>query len=334
MDYKQKYLKYKTKYLDLKGSGDIADIVKNDIPENDTSAVNRVIQNSFLMDIVFETAGLSDIINHIRASEINNSLFNDLKWVNIERQISRHIYPELVKRIRENPLNNDRCGKQIEINIIPCNFVYIVIRIIELYERYCNNDFRLPSIENDIFNYILFSSIPYDSVDDQNFLIRYGATVTTIDSNAFSNRNLVTITIPNSVTLIGNHAFYNNKLITVNIPNSVTSIGNHAFSINRLITVNISNNVRLVNINAAVFYLNNLTTVNIPNNIKVISRIAFASNYITSVIMTNSVTDIDVSSFIDNYIKTATIPIKFMEQEENKKNVKKIFPKKVHISYI
>ena len=60
---------------------------------------------------------------------------------------------------------------------------------------------------------------------------KYFTGVTSIDDNAFSTSNIVSITIPNSVTSIGNYAFYGcSSLTSITIPNSVTSIRGSAFS--------------------------------------------------------------------------------------------------------
>ena len=60
---------------------------------------------------------------------------------------------------------------------------------------------------------------------------KYFNGVTSIDDNAFSASNIVSITIPNSVTSIGGSAFRKClKLTSITIPNSVTSIGRYAFS--------------------------------------------------------------------------------------------------------
>ena len=53
--------------------------------------------------------------------------------------------------------------------------------------------------------------------------------VTIIANEAFRNRSLKSIVLPNNLTKIGDYAFYGNQLTSVTIPNSVTSIGRSAF---------------------------------------------------------------------------------------------------------
>ena len=73
-----------------------------------------------------------------------------------------------------------------------------------------------------------------------------GLPVTHIGENAFFMKDLISITIPNSVISIGRLAFGDNQLTSVIIPNSVTTIGSAAFYGNRLISITIGENVRLI----------------------------------------------------------------------------------------
>ena len=85
--------------------------------------------------------------------------------------------------------------------------------------------------------------------------------VTIIASEAFRNRSLKSIVLPNNLIKIGNNAFDDNQLTSVTIPNSVTSIGRGAFLHNNLTSVTILNSV--TSIGDYAFSKNNLTRVTI-----------------------------------------------------------------------
>jgi hypothetical protein len=85
--------------------------------------------------------------------------------------------------------------------------------------------------------------------------------VTSIGVNAFSQKGLTSVTIPNSVTSIGGSAFYNNSLTSVTIPDSVTSIGSYVFAYNNSLTsVTIGSSVTSIG-SHAFGYNNSLTSV-------------------------------------------------------------------------
>ena len=94
-----------------------------------------------------------------------------------------------------------------------------------------------------------------------------GKRVTTIGERAFAEKELNSLTIPNSVTTIENEAFRGNLLTSVTIPNSVTTIRWIAFEGNQLTSVTIHNSV--TEIGYMVFRGNPLTSVTIGANVDV-----------------------------------------------------------------
>ena len=88
-----------------------------------------------------------------------------------------------------------------------------------------------------------------------------GVAVEHIGFDAFLEKYLTSIIIPDSVTNIGDCAFRSNLLTSVTIPNSVTSIGYNAFATNLLTSVTIGNSV--TSIGNVTFAFNPLTSVTI-----------------------------------------------------------------------
>ncbi|MDR0732038.1 MAG: leucine-rich repeat domain-containing protein, partial [Treponema sp.] len=67
--------------------------------------------------------------------------------------------------------------------------------------------------------------------------------VVAIGDSAFSDNQLTSITLPNSLTSIGDWAFRNNQLTSITLPNSITSIGDSAFRDNRLTSITLPNSI-------------------------------------------------------------------------------------------
>ena len=130
--------------------------------------------------------------------------------------------------------------------------------------------------------------------------------VVSIGNNAFRENRLTSVTIGNNVTTIGASAFYQNQLTSVVIPDSIISIGNHAFRENQLTSVIIGNNV--TTIGASAFSQNQLTSVVIPDSVVSIGNDAFRENRLTSLTIGNGVTSIGNQVFLINQLTSVVIP--------------------------
>ena len=143
-----------------------------------------------------------------------------------------------------------------------------------------------------------------------------GYPVTTFSEFAFFDKDLISVTIPDSVTSITRLAFFENDLSSLTIPDSVTTIGQAAFYRNNLTSLAIGNSV--TSIGEAAFMDNLLTTVTIPNSVESIGLNAFGYNSLTTVTFGNSITSIGPQAFIGggggarggtgNLLTTVTIP--------------------------
>lgn len=133
-----------------------------------------------------------------------------------------------------------------------------------------------------------------------------GKTVTSIGKEAFYDKDLTSVIIPNSVVTINKSAFDSNLLTSITIPNSVTNIGPCAFALNRLTSVTIPNNVTIIGYSA--FYSNLLTSITISNSVTIIDYAAFSNNILTSVIIPNGVISIKNNAFAFNRLTSVTIP--------------------------
>jgi serine/threonine protein kinase len=136
--------------------------------------------------------------------------------------------------------------------------------------------------------------------------VKKGVSVTEIGDEAFANKRITRVTIPNSITSINQWAFKNNNLTSVDIPVGVTYIGGYAFADNQLTSVTIPDSVTTIGERA--FYGNQLTAVTIPNSVTSIGERAFADNQLTAVIIPNSVTSIGERAFAGNNLTDVTIP--------------------------
>ena len=131
-------------------------------------------------------------------------------------------------------------------------------------------------------------------------------TVEVIGDNTFAENLLTSVVIPEGVEVLERSAFRDNDLISVTMPSSLDTIGNYAFEENNLISVVIPSGVTTIGWDA--FYRNNLTSVSIPNTVTEIRGYAFEYNQLTSVTIPNSVTYIGSGAFDHNRLTSIEIP--------------------------
>ena len=108
-----------------------------------------------------------------------------------------------------------------------------------------------------------------------------------------------------AVEHIGIDAFLEKYLTSVIIPDSVVSIGACAFRINLLTSITIPDSVTSIDYRA--FYNNQLTSITIPDSVTSIDYLVFAYNLLTSITIPDSVTSIDYLAFYNNQLTSITI---------------------------
>jgi hypothetical protein len=101
--------------------------------------------------------------------------------------------------------------------------------------------------------------------------------VIAIGKDAFSGKNLSTISIPNSIVSIGDRAFAHNKLNGVSIPDNVTLIGRFSFADNKLTGISLPNTVTIIE--NGVFKGHHLSCVIIPDSVLSIRNESFWCAY-------------------------------------------------------
>ena len=127
-----------------------------------------------------------------------------------------------------------------------------------------------------------------------------GFPVDSIGDNAFREKDVVSVTIPDSVTLIGSSAFFScSKLKSVVIGKSVVTISDYAFkNCKSLEKIVIPDSVKIIK-ESAFFWCENLTSVDFGNSLETIEREAFYyCSSLTSVVIPDSVKDIYGDAFL------------------------------------
>ena len=132
--------------------------------------------------------------------------------------------------------------------------------------------------------------------ENTSLVIRNG-TVSIPEDTFKEFKNLVSVTLPESITSIGEDAFSHSGLTKINIPNSVLSIGSYAFCGCDLTSITIPKSI--TSIQGGTFsYCHILKKVIIPDSVTVIDSYAFNDcQQLTDVSIPNSTTTIGKYAF-------------------------------------
>ncbi|QTH43677.1 leucine-rich repeat protein [Cohnella sp. LGH] len=133
-----------------------------------------------------------------------------------------------------------------------------------------------------------------------------GWDVIEISTGAFQDKQLKSVTIPNTVERIGYAAFAGNQLTEIIIPSSVMEIGRLAFMGNQLTHVELPSGITTIAEQA--FRNNQLTSVTIPDTVTEIGLMAFGENQLTAVELPSSLTTIGEQAFRDNRLASLILP--------------------------
>jgi len=126
-----------------------------------------------------------------------------------------------------------------------------------------------------------------------------GIKVVEIDEQAFFERGIIVITLPNTIRSIGHGAFVENRLTSVIIPAGVKTIEPRAFAYNQLTEIILPSGLQTIGHEA--FADNELTKIVIPAGVKAIGWGAFAGNQLTEITL-GSELDLTNSGFDYRFI--------------------------------
>ncbi len=168
--------------------------------------------------------------------------------------------------------------------------------------------------------------------------------VTHIGDEAFYDKNLTSIIIPEGVISIGSRAFSSNNLTSTIIPNSITSMEDDAFlaqtvsAEHEFSTIAYKNEITITRYNGneknvvipsqinslpvthighSAFSYSNLTSIIIPETVKTIGHSAFSDNNLTSVVIPKGVKTIGIRAFENNDLTSVIIPESVASIEHN-----------------
>ncbi|PID84592.1 hypothetical protein CSB09_00005, partial [Candidatus Gracilibacteria bacterium] len=131
-------------------------------------------------------------------------------------------------------------------------------------------------------------------------------TVKTIGFQSFAENQIQTLTFGTGVKIIGLGAFEQNKIQNIVIPDSVEIISQGAFWTNQIQNLTLGSSVKTIGESA--FSKNNIQNLTISNNVETIEKFAFAENQIQNLTLGSSVKTIGEKAFYKNKLSKINIP--------------------------
>ena len=144
-----------------------------------------------------------------------------------------------------------------------------------------------------------------------------GKAVTRITNNAFQNKGLVHVTLPETLLFIDSGtsadvqegyigAFADNQLTNVVIPSGVKYIGDSAFIKNNISSLTLPEGIETIGYRT--FKWNNLTSISLPNSLLTLSAGCFGFNQLTEVFFGTNLEFIGVGCFFSNKLSLINLP--------------------------
>ena len=133
-----------------------------------------------------------------------------------------------------------------------------------------------------------------------------GQAVKKIWANAFKEKEINSVSFPNTITHIGQAAFRGNKLAEIQLPTGLTTLEAEAFQGNNLSWVKIPDAVKFIWEGA--FRANKLVSVKLPNGLNGIGTGAFQDNKLKTVLLPSGTKRIDDNAFSGNQLTELEIP--------------------------
>ncbi|MBL4745625.1 MAG: leucine-rich repeat protein, partial [Flavobacteriaceae bacterium] len=135
-----------------------------------------------------------------------------------------------------------------------------------------------------------------------------GQEITGIGERVFSAKNIVEITLPNTLIEIGNGAFSNNKIIRSVLPQNLEIIADSAFSNNNIASLDIP--ISVTSIGKSAFNNSSIRSLKIPSSIVKIEDGCFMGNYdLSEVVFPEGLIEIGEKAFLACYgLSEVTLP--------------------------